>query len=124
MGPTSPSGHAYSLRNPDVFRLASWVDLRALLLMTGANCVPVTDAFAAQSSYRGVPMTTANLVRVDGSILINTAHIVSIVPAPMLSNAVRFDIHMANGNTHGWPIRAGEDAETALQRLFITLTQR
>jgi hypothetical protein len=68
-------------------------------------------------------MTTANLVRVDGSVLINTGHIVSIVPAPMLANAVRFDIHMANGDTHVWPIRSGEEAEAALQRLFITLTQ-
>jgi hypothetical protein len=68
-------------------------------------------------------MTTANLVRVDGSVLINTGHIVSIVPAPMLSNAIRFDIHMANGHTHAWPIRSGEDAEAALQRLFITLTE-
>jgi hypothetical protein len=57
-------------------------------------------------------METPYLVRLDGSVLVNPSHIVAVVPAPMLSNAIRFDIRMGNGDTHTWPIRSDEDVAT------------
>jgi hypothetical protein len=66
-------------------------------------------------------METSHLVRLDGSVLVNPAHIVSVVPAPMLSNATRLDIRMSNGDTHSWPIRSDEDLEGSLRRLMLSL---
>lgn len=67
-------------------------------------------------------VTPSGLVRLDGSVLINRAHIVCVVPAPMLSNAIRFDIRLSNGDVHSWPIQKDEDAEAALARLIAHLT--
>jgi hypothetical protein len=66
-------------------------------------------------------METSHLVRLDGHVLINPAHIVAVVPAPMLSNALRCDIRMINGDTHSWPIRSDEDLDGSLRRLMLSL---
>ena len=63
-----------------------------------------------------------NLVRLNESVHINPTQIVCIVPAPMLSNAQRFDIHFVNGYVHSWPIQKDEDAEAALDRLMALLS--
>ncbi len=68
-------------------------------------------------------MSTSDLVRIDGSVHINPSYIVSIVPAPMLSNAVRFDSRLTNGDVHAWPIGKDENAEDALSRLIERLRQ-
>ena len=67
-------------------------------------------------------MEPPQLVQLAGSVLINPNHIVAVVPAPMLSNAVRFDIRMSNGDTHTWPIGSDEDADASLRRLIVALT--
>lgn len=67
-------------------------------------------------------METPHLVRLDGSVLVNPAHIVAVIPAPMLSNINRFDIRMSNGDTHTWPILSDEDADASLHRLMLALT--
>jgi hypothetical protein len=69
-------------------------------------------------------MHTPPLARLDRCVLLNPAQIVSVTPAPMLSNAIRFDIHMTNGAVHVWSIAHDEDAETALQRLILNLAQQ
>ncbi len=62
-----------------------------------------------------------NLVRLNESVHINPDQIVCIVPAPMLSNAQRFDVHFVNGYVHAWPIEKGEEAEASLSRLMALL---
>jgi hypothetical protein len=66
-------------------------------------------------------MTASRLVRIEECVHINLLHIVSIVPAPMMSNAIRFDIRMTNGEVHAWPVRNDEDIEGALNRLLKVL---
>lgn len=68
-------------------------------------------------------MTTSRLVRIEECVHINPLHIVSVVPAPMLSNAVRFDIRITNGDVHARPIRKDEDIQEALNRLLKVLNE-
>ncbi len=68
-------------------------------------------------------MSTPDFVRLDGGVHVNPKHIVSIVAAPQLSNAIRFDVRMANGETHPWAFPKGEDVEKALARLMALINR-